>query len=74
MDTAIAASLGLLVLIAISCIMINVYMLLTKQIRNPHDMLESARHGNRLARVYVGLFFVAVAILLVLVALLALRA
>jgi hypothetical protein len=73
MSNTIAAAIGLLVVLAAACLGINVYMLLTKQISNPHEMVALAKNGHRLARVYMVLFALAVCVFCVQIALLILR-
>jgi hypothetical protein len=55
----IATTLIGLLVIAVSCLLILAYLLLTKQVRSPQEVLSAAREGNTLARVYIGLFVLA---------------
>jgi hypothetical protein len=73
MNTAIAVSLALLVLIVGSCLAINAYLLLSKQISDPHGVMALAKQGHLLARIYVGLFVLSVAVFLLLLVLVTLR-
>jgi hypothetical protein len=73
MSAAIAASIGLLVALAAACLGINVYLLLTKQIADPHEVVALAKSGHRLARVYVALFVLALVVFGMQIALLVLR-
>lgn len=73
MNTAIAATLGVIMAIVVACLGINAYLLLTKQISNPHEVLGLARRGHRLGRLYVVLVVLAGAAFALQLVLIALR-
>ena len=68
-----ALPIVLLVVIVLACWCIQGYLLVTKQLSNPHEILALAGRGHRLARFYVALFIAALIVLLVSVVLMFVR-